>query len=245
MDTRENKKCIEGEISFEDRLNEKRMKDHHKKKMHTKHVNSNLNLKLSIFIFLVMAITALVIVLNKGKFGDFSLIYLKDKGIHTAELECENYYLSIIDNEAVDVVLTIDGIEKDSGYTLASSDNEIARIEDGKVVAGEKAGTATIVAYYEEYDMTISTDILTYIPINTIFATITSSKLTEGQEAEISISIIPDDGTDDFITYSSSDKAVATVNEDGVVTGLSEGEAIITIKDELTGASATKTVTVK
>lgn len=128
---------------------------------------------------------------------------------------------------------------------MKSSDENIARIEDNKVVAGDVAGTATITAYYEAYDMNISTDVLSYIPINTVTATISSSKLTEGQEATLEISIIPEDGTADYFTYTSSDKNVATVNDEGVVTGVSEGTATILIEDQLTGCSVTKTVTVK
>lgn len=244
MSTRDNK-CIKGEIEFEDKLNEKRRKDHHKRKMHAKKVNSNLNLKLSLLIFIIMAVAALVIILNKGKFGDFSLVYVKHNDVHTAELECENYYISTLDGEITSVTLTIDGVVKTDGYVLSSSDENVARIENNMVVAGNTAGVATITAYFEEYDMNISTDILAYIPINTITATISSSTLTEGQEATLKVSIIPQDGTDEYITFSSSDKNVATVDGDGVVTGVSTGEATITIKDELTGASATKTVTVK
>lgn len=244
MSTRDDK-CIKGEIEFEDKLNEKRKKNNHKRKIHTKNVNSNLNLKLSLFIFLVMIILALFIILNKGKIGDFSLIYVKYNDVHTAELECENCYISILDEESTAVTLTIDGIEKTDGYTLQSSNEDIAKIENDMVVVGNTPGVATITAYYEKYDMYISTEVLSYIPINTITATISSSTITEGKEASLDISIIPKDGTDEYITYSSSDKSVATVNSNGVITGISAGEATITIKDELTGASATKTVTVK
>lgn len=244
MGTRDNK-CIDGEIEFESKLNEKRQKDQHKRKMHVKKANSNLNLKLSIFVFLVMAILALVIVLNKGKIGDFSLIYIKANDVHTAELECENYYISIIDAEKVAVTLTIDGVEKDDGFKLYSSDPNIARIEDGMVVAGSTPGVVTITAHYDAYNMDISTDILAYLPINTVTATITKSKLEVGEEAQLSIEVIPDDGNVDYMTYTSSDKSVATVNGDGLVTAVAPGETTILIEDELTGCSVTKTVTVK
>ena len=234
MSTRDNK-SIQDDKKFEQKLNEKRKKDIHKRKIYTKKVNSNLNLKLSLLVFIVMVIVALVIVLNKGKFGNYSLIFIGHNDVHTA----------VLDKESTAVTLTVDGVTKNDGYVLKSSDENIAKIENNMVVAGDTAGVATITAYFEEYDMNISTDILSYIPINTITATISNPKLSPGKEAELDISIIPKDGTDEYISYSSNNKSVATVNDEGIVTGVSEGEATITIKDELTGASATKIVTVK
>lgn len=143
------------------------------------------------------------------------------------------------------VTLTIDGVEKTDGYVLESSDESIAKIENNRVVAGEKEGTVTITAYFDEYDMTIGTDVFTYIAINTINAKLSSSTIKVGQEASLTVSVLPKNGTDEFINYSSNDKSIATVNDEGVITGVSKGTAIITIMDDLTGASTTKTITVK
>ena len=239
MSTRENNK------DFENKLKEKREKEKHRKKMHTKHVNSNLNLKLSLFIFIVMCVIALFLVLNKGKIGDFSLVYVEKNNIHTAEVECEVYYLSILDDEETRATVWIDGKKIASGYTLESSNPNIVRVEGEKIIAGSEPGTATITAKIDDSDMDITTEVVSYIPINTVMATISSSTISVGEEAEMEVSIIPDDGTDDYITYKSSDKSVATVNEKGIVTGVAEGEATILIEDQLTGASATKTVTVE
>ena len=244
MNTKDNK-CIKGEIAFENKLKEKMKKDEHKRKIHKKKVNSNLNLKLSIFNFLGMCILALFIILNKGEFGEYSLVKGKSNAIHNAELECGTYKLSILDDESTSVTLTVDGAIREYGFTLKSSDESIAKIVDNTVVAGEKSGVATISAYLEEEKMTISTEVFSYIPINTIIAKISSATIKEGTEATLKLNIEPDDGTTDFITYTSSDKDVATVSKDGVVIGVSSGTATITIKDELTGASTTKDVTVK
>lgn len=209
-----------------------------------KKVNSNLNLTISITIFIIMSILALVLVLNKGHVGKYSLVYVNDL-LHTAELECDTYFLSTIDKESTGVFLTIDGAKITEGFKLSSSDEEIAKIENNMIVVGEKAGVATITAYYEDYDMTITTEVVAYIPINTITATVGSSTLKEGQETTLKVKIIPTDGTDEYITFKSSDESVATVNEEGVITGVSSGTTTITIEDELTGASGAKKITVK
>ena len=46
------------------------------------------------------------------------------------------------------------------------------------------------------------------------------------------------------ISYKSSDESIATVNESGIVTGVSKGTVTITGKDEITGIEATYKVKV-
>lgn len=241
-------KCIFEEISIERptrvTTNDTEIRKKFNKVNDKKKINSNLNLCISIIVFIIMSIVALVIVLNKGHFGEYSLVYVNDE-LHTAELECDTYFLSTIDNESTGVSLTIDGAKITEGFELKSSDEEIAKIENNIVVAGEKEGVATITAYYEEYDMTITTEVLAYIPINTITATVNTATLKEGQETTLKVKIIPTDGTDEYITFKSSDESIATVDDKGVITGVSSGTVTITIEDELTGASGAKKIIVK
>lgn len=56
----------------------------------------------------------------------------------------------------------------------------------------------------------------------------TEKVLTEGETFTLTATVNPADATNPAIEWSSSDVAVATVDEDGVVTAVSEGEATIT-----------------
>lgn len=61
--------------------------------------------------------------------------------------------------------------------------------------------------------------------------------ITEGQKGYAAINLQPSDADYQTITYSSSDPQVATVSEHGVITGIKEGVAIITVvvDDKYTG----------
>jgi hypothetical protein len=64
--------------------------------------------------------------------------------------------------------------------------------------------------------------------------------------APLSVTVTPSGATDKEVTYTSSDEAVATVNEKGVVHGVAAGSAVITAKlksDET--ITATRNVTVE
>lgn len=67
--------------------------------------------------------------------------------------------------------------------------------------------------------------------------------LTEGETAQLSATVQPEDTTDTTITWTSSNTAVATVDENGLVTALAAGEATITAATS-NGLTATCTVTV-
>ena len=54
--------------------------------------------------------------------------------------------------------------------------------------------------------------------------------LTEGETAKLIASVYPEDATDPSIIWSSSNKAVATVDPDGVVTAVHEGTSYISAK---------------
>jgi len=71
----------------------------------------------------------------------------------------------------------------------------------------------------------------------------TEMLLDKGDKETLIASLFPCDGIDKNITWSSSDKTVATV-ENGVVSGISEGTAVITVMTEDGSYTATCSVTV-
>ena len=79
------------------------------------------------------------------------------------------------------------------------------------------------------------------IPATGIALDKTSAEVFSGETVTLTATVEPIDTTD-TVTWSTSDAAVATVNADGVVTGVSQGTAIITAKAG--NVSATCTVTV-
>jgi hypothetical protein len=81
----------------------------------------------------------------------------------------------------------------------------------------------------------------------TLVESITASDVTVlvGETATITPTVLPADATNPAVTYSSADETIATVNENGVVTGVAPGETTITISaTDGSGVTGTITVTV-
>ena len=68
--------------------------------------------------------------------------------------------------------------------------------------------------------------------------TAVSSTLKVGNDRQLTLITTPSNATRTSIKFTSSDEEVATVNNNGIVTGVSKGTVIITATDEITGQKA-------
>ncbi len=101
------------------------------------------------------------------------------------------------------------------------------------LLTAHKAGTAVITARtvngFSAFCMvTVEEGDEPEIPVTGISLSPTYIELTEGETAQLTVTIEPEDATDRSISWESSDEDIATVGADGTVTGISEGETVIT-----------------
>lgn len=123
-------------------------------------------------------------------------------------------------------------IATDKTLIWASSDEEVATVDDG-VVTAVGGGTATITAtttdggFVAECDVTVSVPV-TGVTLNKEILTLQSNGATETLVATIE----PATATNKNVTWTSSDETYATVDENGVITPLAIGGATITVTTE-------------
>ena len=80
--------------------------------------------------------------------------------------------------------------------------------------------------------------------VNGIILNKTSTRIAVGDTSQLVAQVRPTNAVDKSLTWTSSDPSVATVDENGLVTGVSEGSAIITVTSNQTGVTATCLVNV-
>ncbi|MBO4625511.1 MAG: Ig domain-containing protein [Bacteroidales bacterium] len=130
----------------------------------------------------------------------------------------------------------------DKTVTWSTSDATVATVENGKVTA-LKAGSAVITAKAGEQSATCSVTVdAKVIAVTSITLSKSELVLTEGESETLTATVKPDDATNKSVTWSTSDATVATV-ENGKVTALKAGSAVITAKAG--EQSTTCSVTVK
>ncbi|WP_406033704.1 Ig domain-containing protein, partial [Treponema saccharophilum] len=113
--------------------------------------------------------------------------------------------------------------------TWSSDNTGVAKVSDGKITAVEE-GEATITVTTKDGSFTATCT----VTVEAIHATdLTLSKteleLTAGKIETITATLEPADATDS-VTWSSSNKAIATVDKNGKITAVAEGTVTITAK---------------
>ena len=125
-----------------------------------------------------------------------------------------------------------------------SSNNEIATVsQDGGVAAiaeGECVITVNCDGKKDECSVTVA---IVKVPVTSVTLDKTTADLLVGESLQLSATVIPDNATDKTVTWTSSNTEVATV-ENGLVTALTAGEAVITATAEEISANCAVTVTV-
>lgn len=135
--------------------------------------------------------------------------------------------LSIAKGQTEPLTATLSPEDADSSITWSSSDKSIVTVDQNGLVTAIAAGKATITATAEGHSA--SCQVTVVIPLSGISITGTATALKKGQTTQLSVVFDPEDTTDDkTVTWSSSDESVAEVDQNGIVTALSDGTAVIT-----------------
>ena len=202
---------------------------------------------ISIVIFVIVAIIALFLVLNKGKVFGKSLVSIEENDVksnttHTIKLKTDKDFISFKDKEEATLSVVVDGTETREGVEYTSSDETVATVSNG-VVTAVGNGTATITAKCNGVEDKV--DIKSIVPIKTMKFTSTSSSIKVGNDLQLKLQVTPSDASIDTLVYSSSNDEIATVNKNGIVTGIQKGKVTITLLDTYTGEEKSVNLTIR
>ncbi len=130
-----------------------------------------------------------------------------------------------------------------SAVTFSSSDTAIAKVSSTGIVTPVKPGTATITVKTSDGGFTDTCKVTVKRAVTSIALNKTTAELKSDTTLTLKATIKPSNATDKTVTWTTSNKKVATVSSKGVVTPVGKGTATITAKSE-NGLKATCKVTV-
>lgn len=149
------------------------------------------------------------------------------------------------ETETLEVTYDPENATDDKTVTWTSSDPTVATVDGSGTVTAVGIGTADITATVKNTEISDSCRVTVDAPLKQIIPAEDSLEVVKNQSVTIGYTLDPEDTTDGTdVAFSTSDPAIATVDENGTVTGVAAGDATIT----LTGANnvtATVAVTVK
>ena len=132
----------------------------------------------------------------------------------------------------------------DRTLTWTSSNPSVASVDTVGRVIGERAGTATITATAPNGRTARATITVTsLVEATSVRVSPSSQSIIEGEVVYLTATVSPSNATDRSVDWHSSNASIASVNQNGRVTGLRAGTATITATTS-NGRTARATITV-
>ena len=172
--------------------------------------------------------------------------YVPTEGISIAR---SNEHLIIVDGAAETVELeavVYPANASDRTIRWTSSNPAVAAVDDYGEVTAISEGFTVISARGADNGVTATVDVTVavYFTVTGISVNPDDVTFAVGATEQLTATIYPADATNQSVTWASDDTAIVTVNDNGQITAIAEGDAIITVTSEDGGHSASATVTV-
>jgi len=187
----------------------------------------------------------LTIETNDGSHKDSAIVTVKkidtivlDKDI---ELSKENVSIGVNGTQKIEARVLPENATYQS-ITWESSNKNVATVKDG-LITGKSKGSTEIIVKSKNVTKKIRV-VVNEVPVESISLNKTSATLNISDTISLVKTISPSNATDKTVTWESSNKNVATVSGNGVVTAISSGTATITVTTK-NNKTATCKVTVK
>jgi len=187
---------------------------------------------------------------NRGQLGDGTKINRKayfevkinipETGITISPVKVTLY----VGGETAALIATVSPSNATNKDVIWSSSNSnIVTVTSDGIINGIKEGTAIITATTKKGKTAKCTVIVKEIKATGIKLDLSSVKIVVGESVTLIATVSPDNTLNKNITWSSSNKNIASVSSNGVVTGVKAGKATIIAKTE-NGKTAKCVVTV-
>lgn len=171
-------------------------------------------------------------------------VTVSKKVIEVSFVELNKSTLELVEGDSETLIATVKPDDAtDKTVTWISSDTSVATVSEGTVTA-IVGGTATITAKAGDKSATCAVTVT--VPVSSITLSQTALTLEVGTTATLTAMVKPDNATDKTVTWTSSNKSVATVDAGGVVSAVAVGNTTITVAaNDGSGKQTTCSVSVK
>lgn len=116
--------------------------------------------------------------------------------------------------------------------TWSSSNTSVATVDQEGIVTALKAGTATITVTTLDGDFTASCTLTVRQSVTGVELNKTEMSLKVGESETLTATIVPEDAYNKSIEWKTSDQTIATVDQEGRVTAVKAGTAVISVVTE-------------
>ena len=151
----------------------------------------------------------------------------KEKEPLSITLDVTEFSLSIGKSVVLNATCSEEGVE----LIWTSSNSLVASVYGGTVV-GAKKGTATITVQDKEGKASATCEVVVRQQVGGVTIEAVSNKVAVDKTIALNVHITPANADNKKVVWSSSDTTVATVDNEGIITGVSVGQTTITVTTE-------------
>ena len=144
-------------------------------------------------------------------------------------------------NDSVKLVLSVEPANFTDEITWKSSNTDVVTVSADGTVKAAAVGKARIMVYAG--NVSAACDVVVKQPVTSISLSASSLSLDAGDTKTLTVSIYPTNAVNKEIAWSSSDEKVAVVDQNGKVTAVGKGSAVISAATK-DGSNLTKTCNV-
>lgn len=189
----------------------------------------------------IITIIIIIAILGGLGFGAYKLFSGSGESpLPSVTISPENPTIMVGENVKLSAKTDPESACKNIKWKWASNDDNIATVSSKGLVTGAGEGSVTVTAVDEKNEkfsasVTVIVQSAETIPpppgdIESVSLNHTTLNLKENGTATLTASVLPEKATDKSVAWSSSDKAIAKVDNNGEVTGIKAGTATITTK---------------
>ena len=186
---------------------------------------------------------------ENGESGKVNVPAFKTKPIAVTGVTLDKTTLSLQEGDTGNLAATIaPSTATDKTVTYSSSDKEVATVTNAGKVTAVKAGNADITVTTKDGNKTAKCTLTVtakQIPVTGVTLDKSTLSLEVGATETLNATIAPSNASYKAVRFTSSDEAIATVDNDGLVTAIAAGTADITVESIENGSkTAVCTLTV-
>ena len=170
----------------------------------------------------------------------------KDKDISVTGITLNKNKLALMPGDTETLIATVQPDNATNKSVIWTSSNPaVATVSHEGMVTAVATGEATITATIQDGDKTAACMVTVEIPVTGVILNYEELMLIPGDTVTLIAIVQPDDADNKSITWTSSNPVVATVNDNGLITAIIDGETTITATTQDGNKTATCLITVK
>lgn len=165
---------------------------------------------------------------KSGKHSATCVVNVRPKAIVVSEIMLNENKLVLIEGEEAILEATVKPDNAtDKTIVWTSSDESVAKVSSSGKVSAIASGAAIITAKSGEKQAVCLVEVHKRIPVSSVTLNRTTLTLEKGETEILVATVLPNDATDNNITWTSSNPGIVSVS-DGLVKAVAGGNAIIT-----------------